>query len=151
MKDFRATVKRRIVMLVVCVVCALVFVIVAGIWGYRLSINSQEHMADFVHGMSAGAFAGFAAVMLTRIIGYARALKREEVLKALYIRENDERERMIQNKIGGTGYTFALCALLVAAVAMQFLDMKIGITLMAVAVFMALLKAGLKVYYHKKY
>lgn len=151
MEGYRNIIKRRISIYGICIVCSLAFVVPAGIWGYSLAQSGDQHVRDFMNGFPIGVFSAFIAVMLLTISRYRRALKDETALKALYIREHDERERMINTKIGGAGYTVVLGSVALAAIILGFFNTTIGTTLIAVAVFMALLKLGLKLYYYKKY
>ncbi len=150
MAEYRAVVQRRIRILVVCAVIALVFIGTVGVWGYLRSLNSDAHMRDFATGMAVGMFCALAAVMLVGIFQYWRALKDESKLRKLYIEEHDERTKLIMSKTGGLAYGFALSVVAVAGIGLSLVDEKIGFTLMAVAVFMSMHRLALKIYYGKK-
>ncbi|MDL2206244.1 hypothetical protein LJC33_04955 [Eubacteriales bacterium OttesenSCG-928-N13] len=151
MDNYRNVVKRRIWIYSALVICAVVAVVALSIWSSVGLRNEEAHLESFDHGMVVGLFAGLAAVMVVRILKYRQVLRDEGKLKALHIQENDERRLMINSKIGGAGYNIALGTILMAAIIATFIDERVGITLIAAATFMALLKAGLKIYYNKKY
>lgn len=150
MIEFKTTIKKRISLLSIFSVLSIVFIAVVGIWGYN-QIDTNGHINDAMHGFQAGLFTGFLVMMLAQITKYRKALKDDEKLKLLYIEENDERKKLIRDKIGGVGYDFALGALVIALVAAGFFSEIIFITLGSVLLFMSLLKGFLKVYYNKKY
>lgn len=151
MENYRTIIKRRIVIYSVCIVCSLVFVVCAALWGYSLSQGSDQHASDFTNGFPVGVFSAFIAIMLMTILRYRKALRDEAALKALYVREHDERERMISVKIGGAGYNIVFGTVLLGAITAGFFDTAIGLTLMGVTLLMALVKLSLKIYYYKKY
>lgn len=151
MTEYRAVIKRRIAIIAVCAVCALAFVLTAGIWSYRQSIGSEEHIRDFSNGVFTGIFCAMTAVLLVNILKYRAALKDEAKLRALYIKEHDERWLLIQSKTGGWAYQFVMGAVVFAAVGLTFIDEKIGFTLMVVGSFMAFVKLGFLLFYSRKY
>lgn len=150
MNDFKHALKKRVTVLSICSVIAIIFVLVAGIWGYKTSINSDQHLADFTHGFATGLFAGFIAVVVFYIIKYIRAIKNEDKLKNLYIEENDEREALIKYKVSSTGFVFLFGCILILGTAASFINSIVCITLYGVLILMALVKIILRAYYNKK-
>ena len=150
MEEFKIVLRKRIQLLVAFSILAIIFVAVAGVWGYK-QIDTNGHIYDFMHGFQVGLFAAFVAIILKQIIRYLKGLKDDEKLKLIYIEENDERKKLISDKIGGVGYNFVLGALVIALVAAGFFSEIIFLTLFSVLLFMSLVKGFLKVYYNKKY
>jgi len=82
---------------------------------------------------------------------YAKALTSEAALKKLYIQENDERRKLIQDKIGGLGFNCMLGILAVSTTAAAFFNITVSVTLAVVLAVTAFMKSGLKIYYNRKY
>lgn len=149
---YRDTIKRRMVVLIVCAACALIFVGSAGVYGYIRSIGSDEHMRDFSTGMYSGIFFAMAAVMIVRIIRMWKVLKDDAKLKEMYVQEHDERYLMIESKTGGWALRFVMGVVMFAGVGLLFAGHDVvGFTLLMVASFIAITKAGLWFYYNRKY
>ena len=152
MSEYRNIIKRRMVVLIVCAACALVFIGSAGVYGYLRSIGSEEHMRDFSTGMYSGLFFAMAAVMIVRVVRMWKVLKDEAKLKAMYVREHDERFLMIQSKTGGWALQFVMGVVLFAGMGLLFAGQEVvGFTLLMVASFIAFTRAGLWFYYNRKY
>lgn len=150
MEEFKIVLKRRIVLLTIFNVLAVIFVGVAGVWGYN-QIDSNGHIYDFMHGLQVGLFAAFVFIVLKQILMYNKAFKDDEKLRLVYIEENDERKKLISDKIGGVGYNFVLGSLIIAVVVAGFFSDVVFITLFCALLFMSLVKGFLKIYYNKKY
>ncbi len=150
MVKFKDVLMKRIVILSSLGVIAIVFTVVIGFWGYS-KIGIDTHISDFVHGGQTGLFTGFVVIMLRDIVKYIRAIKDEDRVKAIYIEENDERNKLINDKIGSVGYNFVILGLMVATIIAGFFNEVVFLTLLGALAFMALMKVSLKVYYNKKY
>lgn len=97
-----------------------------------------------------GALLGVTFVVLAFIAMYGRALKDDETLKRLYIRENDERRRLIKTKMGGTGIWIVLAIVVLAVLVAGYFDRTVFVTLLAVTMLIALVMLALKLYYNRK-
>lgn len=148
MENFRRTIKHRIIWLISLNVLALVFIISVGLYS---SQGSGGHVSEFIRGFQAGIFMVLQAFLLLLTIRYFLALRNEGKLKALKIAETDERAKLIRDKIGGVGFNFSLAVMAAGAVAAGFLNEMIFFTLMAVTIFMSLVKAALKIHFNTKY
>lgn len=148
MENFRRTIKHRIIWLISLNALALVFIISVGLYSSK---GSGGHVSEFIRGFQAGIFMVLQAYLLFLTVWYALSLRNEERLNKLKIAENDERARLIRDKIGGVGFNFSLAAIAAGAVAAGFLNEIVFFTLMAVTIFMALVKAALKFHYNTKY
>lgn len=150
MVKFKDVLIKRLVILCGLGIVASVLTLLVGFWGYN-KIGTDSHVSDFVHGGQAGLFTGFVVMMLSDIIKYIGAIKDEDRVRAIYIEENDERNRLINDKIGGVGYNFVILGLMLATVTAGFFDEVVFLTLLGALAFMAFTKVTLKVYYSKKY
>ncbi len=79
-----------------------------------------------------------------------RAIKNEDVMKALYIEENDERSIYIKSQIGGLGLNVVIVSLIIATVVTGFFNEIVFFSLLATLLFSSLVKFSLKLYYKKK-
>jgi hypothetical protein len=93
---------------------------------------------------------GILAVVLRFLTKSLSALKDEEKLKDLYIAENDERQKFINAKIGGVGFNVSIMFLSLGMLVSNFFNRTIFLTLLAVVIFMVLVKLILKLYYNQK-
>lgn len=150
MVKFKDVLMKRIFILSSLGIAAVVLTAVIGFWGYS-KIGTNTHISDFVHGGQTGLFAGFVVIMLRDIIKYIMAIKDDDRVKAIYIEENDERNKLINDKIGSVGYNFVILGLMLATVTAGFFNEVVFLTLLGALAFMALMKVSLKAYYNKKY
>ena len=97
-----------------------------------------------------GALVGIQAIIIGMIIKYSVALRNEETLKKLYIKENDERLKYIRTKVGGSGLKVVLAGLLLAMMVSGYFSKTVFFTLFAVELFVALVMLSLKLYYSNK-
>jgi hypothetical protein len=88
--------------------------------------------------------------MIYNISKYIAALKSDEKLTALYIAENDERNRFIEAQIGGKGINVILGALALGTAISGFINSVVFITMLCALMFSTLVKVVLKLYYNKK-
>jgi len=147
MEKFRKTLKNRVIFGGIYSVA-----VIAAVAVFFCRPDLFEGRApDFALGYNVGFFAGLEAVMAFLLVKYIAALINEEKLKALYVRENDERYRYIQSKIGGAGINIVLAGLAAGVVISGFIDFTVFVTLLCALLFTALVKLSLKLYYTKKY
>ena len=145
MEKFRKSLKTRLV--VAGVYCAaVVALIVLGFFR-----PGDAHVNDFIAGFCMGLCIGIEFVVIYSMAKYIAALRNEEKLKKLYIKENDERIKMIQTKAGSTGIAISVGGLLLGALVAGYYDEKVFFTLVGATVFISLVSAVMKAYYLKKY
>lgn len=129
---------------------AIGFIVLTLLYRTRVAVG-DENLSDMIRGYQVGIFTGIQLMLLKDIVNYTGAMKDEAKLKKLYIAENDERARLIQDKIGGVGFNFSLAVLGIATVAAGFFNQLVFVTLLAVLIFMAFMKGFLKLYYRRKF
>jgi hypothetical protein len=133
----------------------LIFIILAasclGILGRHVQNSGLTSPADdFRQGFVLGLTIASELCALILLVRNTRALGDEQKLKALYIKENDERSREIWNLAGANAYWFNVVGLLLAAIAAGYFSMTAFVSILGCLVFMCLVRLGLKVYYGKK-
>lgn len=150
MEGFKDVIKRRRSLIISFNGLAVVFIALTGIFG-NMAAGGSENLADMIRGFQVGVFVGLEIVMTIYVAKYSRALKNETELKKLYFSENDERIKLIHDKIGGTGFNFTLCVISASAVIAGFLNQTVFVTLLGVLIFISFVKGFLKIYYRNKY
>ena len=106
---------------------------------------------DFWNGMLAGASFGVIGVMLAFLVRNILALRREERLKKLYIREHDERTRAIWTDARRTAYQVMVLAQLLAGLIAGYFSITVCITLVASSAVSSFVGLGFVLYYSLKY
>lgn len=145
MEKFRESLRRSIRLTIIYSIAVLALV---GLGIYHIvtgTVDDMGHINIFVTGFSIGIW----AVMLAITAKNSRALKDEAKLRELYIKENDERNKFIDAKIGGTGINIVIGGLALVGIGSGYYNETVFITLMCAMVFACLVKIVLKAYYNK--
>lgn len=150
MEKFRSALKKRLALMIGFDGFAIILIALTGFYG-NMTAGGKENLTDFIEGFQVGIFFALQIMILVSLVSYAKALKSESSLKKLYIKEKDERRKLIQDKIGGVGFNFAFGAIATATVMAGFFHQIVFATLTGVLIFMALVKGFLKVYYRNKF
>lgn len=148
MENFRVELKKRI--LVVPIASAVIILVtVLGII-YKAE-GSNEGVSDFISGFHFGFTIGILGVSIVLAIKYAIALRDEEKLRKLYIKETDERTLYIQSQIGGAGINIIIAGLAIGTVIAGYMNEVAFFTLLGAVFFTGAVKITLKVFYNHKY
>jgi hypothetical protein len=140
-----------------CVKLAVLFIILIItflIFGTPLvsqSMQRVEFSSKDMLSMTSGGVAGFTIAVICMITTWLRAIKNPQKLSAMYIKNNDERELLIQMKTGFSTYNISIYLLLIAAVISSRINSDICFTLFAVIAVMTLIYGASNVYYRKKF
>lgn len=129
------------------VACVLLAALVAGGFFGGQYIYGDSHIGGFITGVQTGLFLAVLIVLLREILRYRKALHSEEALRQLQIEQNDERNRYIRDKIGGTGLNVAIFLVAAGAIVSGFFSHTVFFTLLATLFAIVLVKAMLKGYY----
>ena len=113
-------------------------------------VTGDSHWPSSWRGFCVGMASALLVMMIVRLIRNRLALKNQEKLKKLYIRQNDEREWEI--------YTKALCAAMrvclllgiVAVVVVGYFNATAGLTLLIAIFCVSWVCLGFMLYYRKK-
>lgn len=135
MEAYRKKLKREVVMNSIFTVLALALIVLSWLRDGRLDNN--QHAESFFQGFQAGLFACWAGIMIHGIVTSVRALRNEEKLRILYIKEHDERTREIVMRAQSKAYKICLIVLMTAAVVSGFYSTTVFSTLLVVVAFMA--------------
>ena len=101
--------------------------------------------------MMGGGVVGFVAVEIYSIVSWLHTIKNPQKLNAMYIKTNDERELLIQQKTGFSTFVIVVYLLLMAAVISSRMNSDICFTLYAVMIAMMITYGANNVYYRKKF
>jgi len=148
MEKFKATLKKR---LAVALLYNAVILILLVFGVFFMSKGSSDYIRGYVSGYNLGFCVGIQFVTIYLMVRYYKAIRNEEKLKALYIYENDERNKFIQTKIGGLGINIAIAGLAIGTIVSGYFNETVFFTLSAAMIFTALVKGILKIVYSNKF
>ena len=145
MERFREKLKRRIWVHAGLAAAALAIAVYGVVRVARGELKG--FLPAYLQGMLVGMFTAFFGGLVLQIARYVRALRSEERLRAVYIDENDERTRLIDEKTGGMGNNLLIAALVLGVMLSSYLNLTVAATLAGVLLFTAMLRGGLWIYY----
>ena len=119
-------------------------IIIAGI--YCALVLALTIAASFNLGFGVG----IGAVMVSFMMKYRSALKREDKLKKLYIEEHDERQKHVDAQVGRTGINVLIMSFALAMLISHYFSRTIFFMLLAATLFTVAVKAVLGFYYNRK-
>lgn len=140
MEKFRDTLKLRI--RIGALYCALMLF-------PNVVLNQLFGGEPFTHFIM-GVLTGIEAVIIIWMLIYTYSLKNEGYLRKLYIKEKDERRRLIRTKSGSTGVNIVIAGLLLAMMISGFFNKVVFFTLFGVEIFIAIVLLLVKLYYSRK-
>lgn len=149
MKEFRLKIIKKRWILISLNFIAVIMINLASIYGHPT--NNNNDINDMIQGFRVGICLGMEIVILYQIRGIVKALKSEDNLKQLYIKENDERRKFISKQTSSIGYSIALFAMVLSVIVSSFFNIVVCITLLVVTIFLIINIFLLYVYYRKKY
>ena len=156
MEKFRKQIKRRIrtnvvlAILLVALFASLMIMDATNAWSTFFPIEENGDNA-FLAGFRTGFCTSLIGFAVVKIIVLSRALKDEKKLKAMYIRETDERNLLIEQKTSTASFAVTIMGLGVACVIVSFFSRPILYTLICVILFVSIVKVAFSIYYSKKY
>ncbi len=148
MEKFRRTIQKRIWMYI-GVIAIFSFMLGAQAFGWFTPAVANEHYVDFLSGFQFGILVAVDLVCVYNVFYYLTALKDNEKLKKLYIKENDERELEIDKRSGMVSYKAMIIILIIAAVIVGYFSMEGFIALMGAALLEIIVRVVLYGYYSK--
>lgn len=151
MENYKKKIKRRALLLFLAILCGIAIAVAAYFVALNRGLYPDAARREYMTGFLFGVLTAWVALIAVQAIRYLRLLKNDEALRQLRIKEEDERTRLILEKAGGLGFNIALGALSLGGIIAWFFSPAVAITLMAVLLFMALVKGSLKLYYHHRY
>ena len=110
----------------------------------------DSHWQSRWRGFLSGASVGVAIYMVIGLLKSIRALKDEKKLKALYVKEHDERTQAIYTSARAAAMQLSMGLGLVATMIAGYFSITVSVTLLACTWFLALSGVAFKFYYSKK-
>jgi len=141
--EFRNTLKLRLRLAIVYNSLVVVF-LAAGNY-----LHERFNAPDFAIGFATGIFIGLEFLIVVYMVRYRAALQDDAKLKAMYIKENDERKQYIMTKIGSAGLNLVVGGLMLGALFSCFINMTVFVTLLCTLLATSLIKGALKLYYFR--
>jgi hypothetical protein len=150
MELYRKTVQKRMTVLA-AMVLAVGLPMIFDAFDVMKPIGGNAAWGDFWHGMLLGMGIGAEILGIFFIARYMGILKDDAKLKAMYVRENDERSTVIASHVGRNTYWFDMPALIIGIVIGGYFNRTVSLTCLAVMAYLLLTRTALYAYYHKKY
>lgn len=144
MKEYKKTIKARILLLNIPVLFAAIF------GAYNVFMTGQEFKETAVFGFQAGIITSLGLFAIIIVIGYRQLLNDEKKLLLHYNRENDERIKAIKAKAGIPMVPLVSIIVIIVGVIAGYFNTLIFMTLIAVAAFQMTICAIVKAIYMKK-
>ena len=145
LQNYRKEIARRISLLVVFCVTALLAIVLGAVFLKDIS-PSKADTTDYVLGF----FTGIELVCLFYMGCLIRAYRDEKYLKEMYTKETDEREILIRMKSGKDIVPILSFVIAVIACVMSYINFEVFIALTAVAIAQIIITVILKIYWSKK-
>lgn len=126
-----------------------VILLVADVWNFFRPAQGGESFQYFFKGFQVGLVCALVIFCIHSVMKYRKILNDEELIRAFYIKEHDEREAVIREKTGGTVlYTCGILIILAGVIAGYYNPVVFG-SLVSSGVFLLLVRKVLRIYYSK--
>ncbi|WP_306479294.1 hypothetical protein [Finegoldia magna] len=145
LQNYRKEIARRISLLVVFCVTALLAIVLGAVFLKDIS-PSKADTTDYVLGF----FTGIELVCIFYMGCLIRAYRDEKYLNEMYTKETDEREILIRMKSGTNIVPILSFVIAVIACVMSYVNYEVFIALTAVAIAQIIITVILKIYWSKK-
>ena len=145
LQNYRKEIARRISLLVVFCVIALLAIVLGADFLKDISLETTD-TTDYVLGF----FTGIELVCVFYMGCLIRAYRDEKYLKEMYTKETDEREILIRMKSGKNIVPILSLVIAVIACVMSYVNYEVFIALTAVAIAQIIITVILKIYWSKK-
>ena len=155
METYREKLKiQNVTLAVACVILAVFCVL--GFLGEEGIVNltpaaGDSHWQSQWRGFISGASLGILALLLFGLIRNLLALRDENKLKKLYIKESDERQAQICTLAMSAAMRASLVLGLVAVIVAGYFSVTVSLTLLASLFAVSLVTIGFKLYFMRKY
>ncbi|OXZ39932.1 hypothetical protein B9N56_00355 [Finegoldia magna] len=145
LQNYRKEIARRISLLVVFCVIALLAIVLGADFLKDISLETTDR-TDYVLGF----FTGIELVCVFYMGCLIRAYRDEKYLKEMYTKETDEREILIRMKSGKDIVPILSLVIAVIACVMSYVNYEVFIALTAVSIAQIIITLILKIYWSKK-
>lgn len=136
---------------VLAVFCLLFAAGEAGILPFLTPAAGDSHWQSMWRGFVCGASFAILAFLIFGLVRNIRALRNEQFLKKLYIKENDERSIQVWTSARAAALQAFLLLGLVAIVAAGYFSVTVSLTILGCVWFASIVALLFKVYYSKKF
>lgn len=145
MSKFKQKLRMRIILsLLAAVGAAAVFFTI------YYATGGMGKLPDFIQGFQVGIFTAVEIVSVLQALFTLLALRNEEKMKKLYIKETDERTILITQKSGSSSFLILTFGLLLATITAGFFSETVFFTLLAAVAFIELVRILAALYYKRK-
>ena len=145
LQNYRKEIARRISLLVVFCVIALLAIVLGADFLKDISLETTDRT-----GYVLGFFTGIELVCVFYMGCLIRAYRDEKYLKEMYTKETDEREILIRMKSGKDIVPILSFVIAVIACVMSYVNYEVFIALTSVAIAQIIITVILKIYWSKK-
>lgn len=145
LQNYRKEIARRISLLVVFCVIALLAIVLGADFLKDISLETTDR-TDYVLGF----FTGIELVCVFYMGCLIRAYRDEKYLKEMYTKETDEREILIRMKSGKNIVPILSLVIAVIACVMSYVNYEVFIALTAVSIAQIIITLILKIYWSQK-
>lgn len=149
MDNYRKKIKNSLFVNVIFIVVACLIILF--FCSFRKDMLSNSHASEFTGGFRMGIFSTVIVMAIINIVNYFKALHNAEKLNEMYVKENDERECLIQQKAFSMSYVITIYILAIAMIISSFISISVFITLVCVIFFFSFTKVAFLSYFHKRY
>lgn len=124
-------------------------VFIIGQSGFLSKYKPAGNFGDFISGFQVGLFMVLAVYIIASTASICSALKDDKKLKAMYIKDTDERNMKISELTGKKLYQSVCIPLLLASIVSGYFSAEVFFTLIAVIFFVSIVTIARKIYFCK--
>lgn len=124
-------------------------VFITGQGGFLSEYKPAGNFGDFIGGFQIGLFMVLAVWFIASTVSIVSALKDEKKLKAMYIKDTDERNMKISELTGNRLYQSICIPLLIVSIVSGYFSAEVFFTLIAVIFFIRIVTIARKIYFCK--
>lgn len=144
MEAYKVSLSQRKMFWMIINVLAIILIIISSL------LNPQGEELSNMAAFRLGLCVALELMMIKKWYEIVNGLKNDDQLRALYIKEHDERHQLMMQQTGSIGFEISIVGLMVAVIVASFFNQVVMVTLVVVIVFLSLVKGILKLYYHVK-
>ncbi|MDO5695696.1 MAG: hypothetical protein Q4P30_02905 [Eubacteriales bacterium] len=145
MENYKKTLKDRIALVLILCVLALL-AMMFGVFYLKERFPGQEHITDYVIGF----FTGLEFAFVFLIGYYYRVMRDEKLMRAMFLKENDERQILIRMKSGIKVVSVLSILIIIASLPVAYLSYEAFVAMMIVAFTQLIFSGLLKLYWLRK-
>lgn len=153
MESYRKKLKFQNLFYLIGTLIALALIVLVNVYlpraGYVLP-SAEARWRGFWNGFISGVSSAFVMLALLGLVKNLQALRDSEKLRAMYIKEHDERTMEIWKRSAANAYWFQTMGILLAAVVAGYFSPIAFLCIAGCLIYMCVVRLILKVYYSKK-